>query len=123
MLLFPGERELLDGSYRIKREKLGMLDVDFAVCRGKCLRVRRPLSCRIYPFAPFISDGTLRIIPDARAIYHCPLLLGEAKEFISAEFLNALERVFTDFCTDPSMLVFLQAFSDMQSEYMRFTKA
>lgn len=67
MLLFPFEESTLE-----VKEKDG---VRLAVCDGHCNRDERPLSCRIFPFFPYVTtDGKIKVIPDIRGINICPLI-------------------------------------------------
>ncbi len=67
MLLFPFEETTL-----AVKEKDG---VRLAVCEGKCSRDNRPLSCRIFPFFPYVTaEGKIKVIPDIRGINICPLV-------------------------------------------------
>ena len=67
MLLFPFEESTLKIT-----EKDG---VRLSVCRGRCDRNERPLSCRIFPFFPYVTtEGKIKVIPDVRGINICPLV-------------------------------------------------
>ena len=67
MLLFPFEESTLT-----VKEKDG---VRLAVCDGRCKRYERPLSCRIFPFFPYVTpEGKIRVIPDIRGVNVCPLI-------------------------------------------------
>ncbi len=67
MLLFPFEKTNLT-----VKEKDG---VRLAVCEGHCKREERPLSCRIFPFFPYVTnEGKIRVIPDIRGVNVCPLV-------------------------------------------------
>lgn len=67
MLLFPFEESI----FTVK-EKDG---VRLCVCEGRCNRNERPLSCRIFPFFPYVTDeGKVKVIPDVRGINICPLI-------------------------------------------------
>lgn len=65
MLLFPNEQTTL----AVKNSDEGRV----AVCEGKCGRSERPLSCRIFPFFPFIDGGEIEVRIDSRAEIICPL--------------------------------------------------
>ncbi len=67
MLLFPFEETTL-----AVKEKDG---VRLAVCEGHCRREDRPLSCRIFPFFPYVTaEGKIKVIPDIRGASVCPLV-------------------------------------------------
>ncbi len=67
MLLFPFEETTL-----AVKEKDG---VRLAVCEGYCKRKERPLSCRIFPFFPYVTaEGKIKVVPDIRGVNICPLV-------------------------------------------------
>lgn len=81
MLLFPHEKTSLKVT-----EKEGLR---LAVCDGKCEREKRPLSCMIFPFFPYInSEGRITVIPDIRGYSVCPLV----REFENVRFDRAFLR-------------------------------
>lgn len=41
---------------------------------SECLRSRRPIQCRTYPFEPHLENGELSIIVEKDQIHQCPLL-------------------------------------------------
>lgn len=90
MLLFPGEKSLVDSSINIKSDDDGN---ELAICNGSCNRNYRPLSCRIYPLFPIIKNenGTqsIEVVLDPRA--DCPLVSGEYS--FTPKFLKAVKRV------------------------------
>jgi len=122
MILFPGEKELIEGYYDIQQQEMGDITVDFAVCKGRCNRMNRPLSCRIFPFAPRYQNGILTVHPDSRARYLCPLLLPQAAEFIDPSFIAAVEEAFRLLLSAEGLDRFLNAYTIMLDEYKRFTE-
>ena len=97
MYLFPHEEvmysgrekwmEIYDSEVLLRGEPLKIL-----VCKGKCDRRKRPLSCRIFPL--FAGDnGTVEI--DKRANAMCPLAQGkiELTDF-NPEFVENVGKVF-----------------------------
>lgn len=86
MRLFPFE----ESNLRVKAAEGGML----AVCKGKCNRPERPLSCRIFPFFP-AADKTGRVsaVLDSRAFRICPILENYDKIRFNKDFLRAVRRV------------------------------
>lgn len=87
MILYPGEEEFLDENIKIKETQSG---VKIAVCNGNCDRNKRPLSCRIYPLFPLMSEnGKVKAIIDIRA--DCPLKNGDYK--FNRTFIRKVKRV------------------------------
>ncbi len=87
MLLFPGEEKLIDPDINVIETDSGD---KLAVCNGICDRNRRPLSCRIYPLFPIVSEeGNIDVIFDLRA--DCPLSEGEYQ--FSRRFVKGVKRV------------------------------
>lgn len=119
MILFPGEAEFLGGAFPT-REMQG-IPVGFFTCSGGCRRSRRPLSCRIYPYAPYYKDGVLSVIPDPRARYICPLLSDGAEDFIQPEFLTAIHTAFSILLGSPEIEAMLIRYTAMLDDYKRFT--
>ena len=86
MLLFPFE----ESSLTVK-EKDG---VRLAVCNGSCNRDERPLSCRIFPFFPYVTpEGKIRVIPDIRGVNICPLVSEFADIKFDRGFLWRVKKV------------------------------
>ena len=80
MLLFPGEEALytpLPPGFSISRDDAVMPGMRLLTCRGECQRDQRPLSCRMFPLTPVLTekDGaeTLRVRVDPRSFAVCPL--------------------------------------------------
>lgn len=122
MILFPHEELLLNGAgYRLLPREMQGRRVLMAVCGGRCERRLRPLSCRVYPYAPTLRDGTVRVEPDPRARPVCPLLLPEAEPHIESAFLQTIETTFTEMLRSPAVRAFLTAYTSMLDEYRRFT--
>ncbi len=120
MILFPGEKDFLSRAdfLEVKERDMNGFPVDFAICKGSCSRRFRPLSCRIFPLAPFCDGETLEILPDPRAKYICPLL--KAADLISPEFSQAVEEAFQILIGHPDISQMLVHYSNMLREYMRF---
>ena len=86
MLLFPFEESTLT-----VKEKDG---VRLAVCDGKCNRNERPLSCRIFPFFPYVTaEGKIKVIPDVRGINTCPLISNFSDVKFDRGFLYRVKKV------------------------------
>ncbi|MBO5857165.1 MAG: hypothetical protein J6Q87_02850 [Clostridia bacterium] len=87
MILFPGEEKFLDENIKIKETEDGL---KIAVCNGSCDRNKRPLSCRIYPLFPIVTeDGKIKTIIDLRA--DCPLKSCDYK--FQKSFIRKVKRV------------------------------
>lgn len=86
MLLFPFEKTTLNII-----EKDG---VRLAVCDGSCDRNERPLSCRIFPFFPYVTpEGRIRVIPDIRGVNICPLISHFDEVKFDRGFLYRVKKV------------------------------
>lgn len=122
MILFPHEEILLkDAGYRLFTEKMGGRRVTMAVCSGRCKRRLRPLSCRIYPFAPYYEGGNITVRPDPRATAVCPLLLPEAESYILPEFTETVRTSFEEMLRSSVLRTFLTDYTCMLRQYERFT--
>ena len=87
MIIFPGEENFLDENIKIKETKGG---VKIAVCNSTCDRNKRPLSCRIYPLFPLMTEtGKIKTIIDIRA--NCPLKDDDYK--FQKSFIRKVKRV------------------------------
>ena len=121
MILFPHEELLLSGTgYRLLRREMQGQEVLMAVCSGRCSRRLRPLSCRVYPYAPALRGERVKAEPDPRAAPFCPLLLPEAGAYIQAEFIRTIEDIFSGMLQSPALCSFLRAYTAMLDEYSRF---
>ena len=123
MHLYPGEEILHHNSdfLDIRNEFFGNSNVLFAVCQGSCLRNLRPLSCRIFPFVPYIDlSGKLSIIEDPRAKYLCPLLFDTSEISIDRRFKRDILKVFRLLIQDEEIRDYIQALSKVLDEYARF---
>lgn len=124
MCLFPGEESMFEMQrdfLAIRSEKLSDSDVLFAVCNGTCNRKYRPLSCRIFPYAPYIDEsGRLTIIEDPRARYLCPLLLGSPGIKIDKLFKRRISEVFHLLIQDIDIKNHISLLSGTLTEYSKF---
>lgn len=123
MILFPFEELALARAdfLTITKQRMGTQRVAFAVCPGHCDRALRPLSCRLYPFAPMLEKGRVRIVPDPRAAYFCPLLQKEAGPYLDKAFPSAAARAVESLRTLPGFDAFLMDYGHMLKEYAAFT--
>jgi hypothetical protein len=124
MCLFPGEEVMFeeDGNFlKIRNEKLQDTDVLFAVCNGTCSRKFRPLSCRIFPYTPYLEEGgRLTIIEDPRARYMCPLLMESVEFKIDRMFRRNILNAFRLIIQDDDIRNHVHLISGVLNEYMKF---
>ena len=107
MLLFPGEETLLAGEecYRIRPADGGWL----LTCSGTCDRTRRPLSCRIFPLFPYVTeDGRVRAVYDPRGYRMCPLVRECAHVPLDRDFVRAVRMAGRILMQDPACADFLR---------------
>lgn len=99
MYLFPFENamyenmpqwgEIYDTDFSYGDEKY----IDLFTCDGTCERDKRPLSCRIFPLAPYKKrGGKLEIIMDPRGKGLCPLASVMKIEDLDKEFVSAVRK-------------------------------
>ena len=106
MLLFPGEETLLaDAGYTITPADGGYL----LTCDGTCDRTRRPLSCRIFPLFPYVTeDGRVRAVYDPRGYRLCPLVRECAHVPLDRDFVRAVRMAGRILMADPVCAAFLR---------------
>ncbi len=105
MLLFPFEETTL----KVKEEN----GVRLAVCSGICNREERPLSCRIFPFFPYVtSEGKIEVRRDLRGLSVCPLIKISDEVRWNRGFLFRLKRVGRLLKKDEAILEFLKKQSE-----------
>lgn len=106
MLLFPGEEILLaDAGYTITPADGGYL----LTCDGTCDRTRRPLSCRIFPLFPYVTEeGRVRAVYDPRGYRLCPLVRECAHVPLDRDFVRAVRMAGRILMTDPACAAFLR---------------
>lgn len=124
MCLFPGEEVMFprqDGFLSIRTEEMRGINVLFAVCNGSCNRKYRPLSCRIFPYVPYLDgNGRLTITEDPRAKYHCPLLLDSFEFQVDKIFLRKILHVFQFLIRDADIKNHIRLLSGVLDDYRRF---
>ena len=114
MLLFPGEVSKLTVIEGEHRERL-------AVCNGTCDRQSRPLSCRIFPFFPTISEnGKIFVEPDLRASRLCPLIEHIDEIEFDPKFFKAVKKVGKILAKDDECRKFLEDITDEIDEIGKF---
>lgn len=124
MCLFPGEEVILDADndfLKIRKESMVDTEILFATCNGSCNRRLRPLSCRIFPYVPYLKEnGRLTIIEDPRAKYLCPLL-AESFEFkIDRRFRRKVFNAFQILIRDKDIRNHISLLSGVLDEYKKF---
>jgi hypothetical protein len=124
MCLFPREESMFDkdGNFlTIRKEKLVNTEVSFAVCNGSCNRKLRPLSCRIFPYVPYLKEnGRLIIIEDPRAKYICPLLIKSYEFRIDKKFKRKIFNAFQLLIQDNDIKDYIRLYSGVLDEYKTF---
>ena len=97
MYLFPHEEVMYSGKEKwIKIEDSEFIfrgkPVKIAICTGKCVRHKRPLSCRIFPL---FLDNNGAVVHDKRGNGLCPLVTAKIPlgDF-DPEFIGNVKRVF-----------------------------
>ena len=101
MLLFPFEETTL----KVKEEN----GVRLAVCTGTCNREERPLSCKIFPFFPYVTnEGKIEVRRDLRGISVCPLIAIYDEVKWNKGFLYRLKRAGNLLKKDEAILEFLK---------------
>lgn len=118
MLLFPGEPTAL----RVIETEGRRL----AVCGGVCDRNKRPLSCRIFPFFPFVQpDGGIDVRIDPRGKGVCPLVRQSQDVLFSHRFLHRVRRAGQLLCRDDRcracLLAIRQEIAQQQAIAARFS--
>lgn len=106
MLLFPGEESPLTVIEGEQGKRL-------AVCNGTCDRQSRPLSCRIFPFFPTISEnGKIFVEPDLRAARLCPLIEHSDEIDFDPKFFKAVKKVGKILVKDDECRRFIEDITD-----------
>ncbi len=117
MIVFPGEKKLLEDKTNIKIEK-GENNYSVALCGGKCERFYRPLACMMYPLFPLLIEKEgkteIKVIVDVRS--DCPLTTGEYK--LTREFVRGVKRAGLLMTLNPETKDFLLKLSDEIGEYL-----
>ena len=118
MLLFPGEEVLLaDAGYTIRPAEGGYL----LTCDGTCDRSLRPLSCRIFPLFPILTEeGRIKAVYDPRGYRMCPLVRECAHVPLDRAFVRTVRRVGRILMDDPACAAFLRMNSEEIAELNRF---
>lgn len=125
MYLFPGEEVLF-----LNNPDFKVIDSEFeyngacakiVICKGKCERALRPLSCRIFPLIPYIKNGDFDIIFDPRAKSLCPLCDLPDFSQLNKEFIIKVRKVTELLMKFEKTKVFLESLTDILDDYLKFT--
>ncbi len=118
MLLFPGEEKLIDPDINVIETENGD---KLAVCNGTCDRNRRPLSCRIYPLFPVVTnEGSVKVCFDYRA--DCPLYMPNPDYKFNKRFIKGVRRVGKYLLLNEETKELLLELSDACNEYYELLK-
>ena len=119
MLLFPGEENFIDPNINVIENHQGD---KLAVCNGTCDRNRRPLSCRIYPLFPLVSEEEgeeqIRVVIDFRA--DCPLSDGKYK--FSRRFVKGVKRVGKYLLINEETAAYYKELCDVHNDHFELLK-
>lgn len=111
VMLFPGERELIEGCDWVEA-----LD-PVMVCTGRCHRELRPLGCRIFPLTPVRGkSGLWTVRLDARARVMCPLVSSGIRG-LNPEFVSAVRDALRIVARDPEGEAFLEAWQAREDQW------
>lgn len=109
MLLFPGEREYIQGRFAETAFAETTAGGWLLTCNGSCDRRYRPLACRIFPLFPMLSeDGRVRVRLDPRAFRVCPLAKLNERVRLQPAFVRAVRQVGRILAADDACRLFLQ---------------
>lgn len=127
MYLFPFEEKM----YKTMPKWGKIYDTDFSygekyadlfTCTGACDRERRPLSCRIFPLAPYKKrNGKLEIIMDPRGKGLCPLASVMDISDLDSEFVEGVRRAMLLCLKEENCREFIHSLSesfDMEDDFI-----
>jgi hypothetical protein len=122
MWLFPGEEELLlaEPSFTIKSLEWGLpggRSLFWLTCQGECRRELRPLSCRIFPLAPYLKKDLVTVAIDPRAKGLCPLAEGRQK--LQPGFIRMVGRVCRELAREPEIIEFFKLWNEEMEQCNR----
>lgn len=112
MMVFPGERKLLENqAYFFARANLKSYgDIDIVTCDGTCNRDYRPFSCRIYPLAPKVVNDKIFVRLDVRGRPTCPLCHKQISA-LNIDFVEKVKKSLLHISKDDDIKKFLYALS------------
>lgn len=120
VLLFPGERELLQNEPWMEILPSPMLsggkDWGMMVCRGTCNRSMRPLGCRIFPLTPVRKGDGWKVRTDRRAWAMCPLMNSGVRG-LNPRFVEAVQQALNLIGSDSDGRTFLEEWQSLEESY------
>jgi len=113
MYLYPGEEVMFRGdeewltyakhstdAYEFCPQWQG--EVTFIVCEPPCPRAHRPVECRTFPLAPYLTmDGELELRLDDDGLHLCPLVRAGDMAVLDGDFVYGAGRAWDILLTDP----------------------
>ena len=118
--LFPYEKRMLPENapwFSLETDLLpGFGQVDMLVCTGNCPRELRPLGCRIFPLAPRIKEGTLKLCLDPRGRPVCPLCHDRIAALDSA-FVETVKEVLGEMWNSPGFHEYITALANHAASF------
>jgi hypothetical protein len=122
MWLFPGEEELLreEASFTIQPLEWSLSNgrsVFWLTCQGECQRELRPLSCRIFPLAPYLKQDLVTVDIDLRAKGLCPL--AESRQKLQPEFIRTVGRVCRELAREPEVIEFFKVWNEAMEDFRK----
>lgn len=127
MYLYYGEKVMLKGYEGIRIEKsdfeYGNEKAEIAICKGRCDRRLRPLSCRIFPLIPYKKENSpLTVIIDPRAKSMCPIAKTFTMDDFDEGFVSAVLYIFKVLIKEKHIREFVIEQSYLLDEYNKFLK-
>lgn len=125
MYLFPGEKALFENNPEFKivssEFEYNGKHAEILICKGRCDRNIRPLSCRIFPIIPYIKGNDFELIFDPRAKSLCPLV--ELKDFSQLDplFIHKTENVIKLLMRFSETKLFLTGITDILDDLLKFS--
>ena len=115
MILFPGEKELMEGISGYTFSPTGWLfdgsPATLAQCTGPCDRRTRPLACRLFPLAFYLDEKKhLKLILEPLAKPVCPLC-ASGLSGLRSDFRHAAAACARLLVQDPVQKAFIEALS------------
>lgn len=124
MYLFPGEEVLFENNPDFKiipsEFQYGNRCANILICKSKCNRDLRPLSCRIFPIIPYIKNGKFELIFDPRAKSICPLVELTDFSHLDHEFIKKTESVVRLLMRFNETRLFLEGLTDIVDDFLKF---